>query len=140
MDFVFDLLIPANTLKATPAELPIDVGVGVIHLVEIEFRPGPNYMVYAAVRWGVHQVWPTNPDGAYRSDSRVYSMREHYRRIRGAPSLVIQGWSPGTAYAHAVQFRFSVLPLNIMEPWRVQQGLLDYILQRMGVRPKGAKE
>lgn len=136
MDFVFDLPVPANTSKDEPEELEVDVGVGIVHLVELEIARGCKGEVYAAVRQGLHQVWPTNPDGAYHSDGRVYSRREHYEMTRGAPPLVLQGWSPGTSYAHNVQFTFSILPVEIMEPWRYQQGVMDTLLRLLGVKPK----
>ena len=134
MDYVFHLLIGANTGADEPEEQEVDVGVGIIHLVEIEIPRGCNGMVYGAVRQGLHQVWPSNPDGAYRSDGRVYSTREHYPIVRDAPSLTIQGWSPGTTYPHTVQFRFSVLPREVMEPWREQVSLLTKIAKIFGVK------
>lgn len=134
MDHVYDLVIGANTLADDPEELELPLFSGIIHLVEIEQAPGCKGMVYSAVRQGLHQVWPTNPDGALRSDGRVYSTREHYPIGRFAPPLTIQGWSPGTKYPHTVQFRFSVLPVEVMEPWREQQSLFKKFLKVFGVK------
>jgi len=134
VDFVYDLTIPADTSASDPTEEEIDVGVGIVHLVEIEIPPGCKGYVNAAIRQGLHQVWPTNPAGAYRSDSRVYSAREHYSIESGDPALVIQGWSPGTTYEHVVQFRISILPVEIMEPWLKQEGLLTKLLRAFGVK------
>jgi hypothetical protein len=134
VDFVYDLTVPANTSAASLKELEIDVGTGIVHLVEIEIPRGCKGMVYGAIRQGLHQVWPTNPDGAYHSDGRVYSARDHYGIIPGDPSLVLQGWSPGTTYDHTVQFRISVLPEEVMEPWHAQEGLLTRLLRALGVR------
>ncbi len=133
MDFVYDLTIPANTSASDPQELDVDVGVGIVHLVEIEIAPGCKGMVYAAIRQGLHQVWPTNPGGAYRSDGRVYSAREHYAIVAGAPSLVFQGWSPGTTYDHVVQFRISVLPEEVLESEQRTEGLIKRLLKAFGV-------
>ena len=133
MDFIYDLTIPANTSASAPVEHKVDVGVGIIHLVEIEQAPGCKGMVYAAVRQGLHQVWPTNPGGAFRSNGRVYSSREHYLMALGDSELVIKGWSPGTTYQHIVQFRFCVLDVDIEEPWRRQEGLLEKIKRALGV-------
>lgn len=136
MDFIFDLPIPADTSKAALEEKPVDVGAGIIHQVEIEEPRGCSGEVFAAVRQGLHQVWPTNEDGFYRSDGRVYSTREHYLIKKGDAPLIIQGWSPGTTYPHTLQFRFSVLPQEVMEPWQAQMGILDTLLRLLGVRPK----
>jgi hypothetical protein len=132
VDFVYDLTIPANTSANAPEQLEVDVGAGIIHLVEIEEAPGCKGMVYAAIRQGLHQVWPTNPGGAYRSDGRVYSCQEHYPMAPGDPSLVIQGWSPGTTYEHVVQFRISVLPQEIMEPEKKTESLLSKFIKLLG--------
>jgi len=133
VDFVFDLTIPANRSAADPIEQVIDVGVGIVHLVEIEQPPGCGGKVYCAIRQGLHQVWPTNPDGAYRSDGRVYSTREHYGIAPGDPALVLQGWAPDAAYDHVVQFRISVLPEEVLEPWEAQKALILRLLYALGV-------
>lgn len=134
MDLVIDLTIPADTAEATPAEEELPSIEGIVHLVEIEQALGCNGEVYAAIRQGVHQVWPTNPEGAYRSDGRVYSTREHYEVKRGDPVFVCQGWSPGTTYQHVVQFRLSILPVEVMEPWSKQDTLMTKLLRGLGVK------
>lgn len=139
MDFVFDLTVPADRPKGNPYERVANIGVGVVHLVEIEQPPGCQGEVYAAVRQGLHQVWPTNEDGFYRSDGRVYSRREHFLIKKGDAPFILQGWSPGTTYPHTIQFTFSILPVEVMEPWRAFSGILDTLLKLLGVRPKKGK-
>lgn len=139
MDYVYDLPIPANTPRESPEELELELTTGIVHLVEIGFPPGPADKVYVAVRQGLHQVWPTNPGGSYHWDDRVYTRREHYPIGRDAPPLVLQGWSPGAKKPHTVQFSFSILPVEVMEPWRAQQGILNTLLGFLGLRPGGGK-
>lgn len=134
MDFTFDLLVPKSTPAAKPWEVVAMLGVGVITEVEIEIPRGCKGMVYVAVRQGVHQVYPLNPEGAYRSDGRVYTARDHRVIRRSDPLLVLQGWSPGTDYEHNVQIRFQVLPLEIAEPWRKQETIMDLLLKGLGLK------
>jgi len=134
VDLVYDLTIPADTAATSPVEETLPSVEGIVHQVEIEIPPGCRGEVYAAIRQGNHQVWPTNPTGAYRSDSRVYSTREHYAVKRGDPVFVLQGWSPGTSYEHVVQFRISILPVDVLEPWTRQETLLTKLLRGLGVR------
>lgn len=134
MDFVYDLTVPADTARATPAELEVDISAGVIVRAEIEIPPGPNGMVYAAVRQGLHQILPTNPDGFYHSDGRVYSSSPHKAHHRGDSAVVIMGWSPGTTYDHTIQFRFEVQPEATAEPWREIVALMKRLLKVFGVR------
>lgn len=138
MDFVFDLTIPADTEEASPEELLVDVGVGIIHLVEIGFPRGCAGLAHAMIRQGLHQVWPTNPQGDYNWDNHVYQIREHYPIKGGGAPLVLQGWNEDDTFQHVVTFRFSVLPEEVMEPWAVQQSLLDHILILLGVKKKGS--
>ena len=134
VDYTFDVLIPADTPAVTPYEVIAKIGVGVITEVSIEIPRGCKGMVYASVRQGVHQVYPLNPEGAYRSDGRVYRARDHRVVMRGDPLLIMQGWSPDTTYEHNVQIRFIVLPLEIAEPWRKQETIMDLLLKGLGLK------
>lgn len=134
MDYVYDLTIETDDTEDNPAELELPTFSGIVHLVEIEMPPGCGGLVYAAIRQGLHQVWPSNPEGAYRSDGRVYSTREHYPVGRDAPSLVLQGWADGTSYPHTVQFRISVLPVEVMEPMRKLESKFQKFLKALGMK------
>ena len=140
MDFIFDLTISANTTKVNLTELEIDVGAGVVHLVEIGFPRGCAGLAHAVVRQGLHQVWPTNPDGDYNWDNYVYQIREHYLIEGGDAPLVLQGWNDDDTFPHTITFRFSVLPVEVMEPWRAQEGLLRRFLGAFGRKPKEGKK
>lgn len=133
MDFVFDLTIPANTSASDPVEQVIDVGVGIVHLVEIGFPRRCVGLAHVAIRQGLHQVWPTNPDGNYAWDNHVYSLREHYGIAPGDPSLVLQGWNEDDTFQHTITFRFSVLPVEVLEWWEMLETLMRQLLYSLGV-------
>lgn len=139
MDFVYHLTVPADRAASDPAELVADIGVGVITEVTIEIPRGCKGMVYAAVRQGNHQAYPLNPEGAYHSDGRIYRAREHYPVRRNAPLFVCQGWSPGTTYDHTVEFKFTMLPVEIAEPWRHQESVMDVLLRGLGLKKASKK-
>jgi len=140
VDFVFDLTIPENTSQSAPVEQEIELPEGVIHHVDVGFPRGCAGLAHVIVRRGAHQVWPSNPDGSYHWDSFVYALREHYPVERGEAPLVLVGWNDDDTFPHTITFRFSVLPVEIMEPWRVQQGILDHLLQLLGIRSKKGRK
>jgi hypothetical protein len=47
--------------------------------------------------------------------------------------LVIQGWSLDETWPHTVQFRFSVLPEEVLEAEQRSEGLLRKLLKAFGV-------
>lgn len=134
MDFVYDLTVSAALGPENPKREVLGDFSGVIHQVEIEMPPGCKGLVFAAAFQGLHQVWPSNDEGAYRSDGRVYSTREHYRVKRGDPSFILLVWSAGTAHPHTVQFRLSILPVEVMEPWTVVVGTIGKIKKLLGMK------
>lgn len=138
MDFVFDLTIPPNTLKGSPARKLADLGEGIISQVEISFPPGCANKVHAIVRQGLHQVWPSNEDGTYHWDDHTYSRRQHYPVKSGDPLFILEGWSPTTIFPHSIQFSFSVLPKKVLEPAASDSGLRGK-LRRLTQGSKGGK-
>ena len=116
MYYDFSFTIPANTLKKTPVELEAKLTSGVIHRVEIGFPAGPRHMVYIAIRKGLHQVWPTNPEGSFNSDNFTIVINEFYPLLTAPYKLTLQGWSPDTTYAHNIEVRFALLPPEVLYP------------------------
>ena len=131
MFYDFSFTIPANTLKATPYEQNIYLTYGIIHRVEIGFPAGPRHMVYVAIRDGLHQVWPTNSDGAFNSDNYTIIINDFYDMAGKPLFLTLQGWSPGTTYAHTIEFRFGILPAEVLLPEATFMQAFKQLLHRL---------
>jgi len=109
MFYDYSLTIPAGTLESAPAKQVMKLTRGIIHRVEVEFYPGPRRYVYIRIMQGGHQLWPTNPEGSFRSDDYTIAFDE-YQELSAAPfDLVIVGYSPGATYEHAVVVRIGIL-------------------------------
>lgn len=112
--YEFPFTIPANTLKATPAEQEISLAPGTITHVGIQFAPGCHGLVFVQVYRALHQVWPANPGDAFSGNDVVIAFTESYR-FTGRPwTLILKGWSPGTEWPHTITFRFTLQPRGLL--------------------------
>jgi hypothetical protein len=127
------LTIPANTPQATPVELEVKLTYGVITHAEVEFAPGCHGMVYAYIRYGLHQLWPTDPGQRFHSDGRSLVWDEYYELFDEPFSVIVGGYSPGTSYDHTIIFRFEVTPQEIAERGATQGSILAKIGRLLGI-------
>lgn len=139
MDFVFDLTIPANTTEASPTEQDVDLGAGVVHYVTIQFPRGCAGLAHGRVRQALTPRWPSNEGIDYNWDNYVHEIREHFLIKKGDAPFTLVGWNADDFFPHVITFRFSILPQEIMEPWKVQEGVLDSLLRLLGVKKARGK-
>ncbi len=138
MDFLYDLTIPATTTKTAPLEQDVDIGTGIVHFVSVQFPRGCAGLAHGRVRQALTPRWPSNEGADYNWDNYIHEIREHFLINKGDAPFTLIGWNEDDAFPHTLTFRFSILPQEIREPWRVQQGVLDTLLKLLGVRPKGS--
>jgi len=114
------LTIPANTPESNPGEERVQLTHGVITHIEVEFPAGCRGKVYAYVRDSLHQVWPTNPDGKFRTDGRVIAWDDYLEIFQSPYVLTVGGWNNSTKYPHTITFYFELTPRDIAE-----RGVID---------------
>lgn len=112
MLYEYVLTVPANTLKASPAELEVEIPAGTVTQVSVQFPAGCSGLVHCVVLRSFHQVWPGDPDGYLAAEDAVITWPEDYDLTDRPFSFLLQGWSPGTAYDHKITFRFALLELE----------------------------
>jgi len=134
MFYNFDLLIEANTPESAPAELDVKLSHGVITHVEVEFPPGCAGLVHAYVHQAIHQVWPTNPDGKFATDSQRLVWYDYYELFQAPYQLTIAGWNEDDTFDHQLTFRFEVTPQDIAERGQVMESWLDKVRYLLGLR------
>ena len=130
MFYETSLTIPAETSSDDPAEIELRVTHGVVHRVEVEFAPGPSWRANVVILYRNHQVWPTNPDGTFASDSHTIGFDDYYEMFYSPYTFVIQGWSPAAVKDHTVRVRLGVLPQIIAEHIYGKTSKIDQALLR----------
>jgi hypothetical protein len=106
--------IPANTAKASPKEDDVKLTHGVIHRVEIGFPSGCRGLAHVQIRHGLHQVWPTNPDGDFRADRYTIPINDYYQLLEEPYILTLVGWNLDDTYDHTLEMRFGILPPGLL--------------------------
>lgn len=113
-DYSFE--IPANTTEARPERQDISLTHGIINRVEVGFPGGCVGMVHLIIRHGLHQLWPTNPDGSFNANRYNIPFSEYYPLLTEPYILNLYGWSPGTAHNHTLEIRIGILPEEVLMP------------------------
>lgn len=133
MVYEFELIVPANTLKTSPATQDILLVPGILTLVEAEFPPGCHRQVNVVIRQGAYQMFPRNPDGTLRADDHVISFNPHQELKRNLHELTAEGWSPATLYEHKIGLRFNVQPAEIATPWEILRDFVAIFKRLVGI-------
>lgn len=134
MFYEFVLTVPAGTEKEAQESLECDLDYGIITLVEVSFPPGPRRLVYVCIDDKLHQLWPTNPEGAFRGDNWTIRFTARHPLLEPPYMLKLRGWSPDCTYPHDITVRFEVLPPEEAYPYMEQVGLLSKIKTLFGLR------
>lgn len=109
MFYDFAITVKAGTTEAVPKEEVLKLTKGIIHRVEVEFYPGPRRYVFCKLYHHEHQLWPTNPDGAFSTDAYTIAFDE-YEELKSAPyTLVARAYSPDADYNHVITVRIGIL-------------------------------
>ena len=116
MFYDFSFTIPANTPKAIPHTEDVKLTHGIIHRVEVGFPEGCVKLVHCVIKEGLHQHWPTNPDGSFNTDGYTIAFNEFLDFTRKPYILTLVGWSPTTIYPHTLEIRIGILPERVLLP------------------------
>lgn len=108
--------IPANTTKASPKKQDVKLTHGVIHRIEIGFPRGCAGLAHLGIRRGLHQVWPTNPQGSFNTDGYTIPINEYYELVTEPYILTLVGWNLDDTYPHTLEVRFGILSAKVLLP------------------------
>lgn len=105
-----------NKLKT---DLPLTAGV--IHQLDVLFPSGPQGYLHVKINHGLHQLWPTNPDGNFASSNEKISFKEFYELTSAPYKLNVYTWNEDDTYPHIVLIRIGILPREAFDvrlvPW-----------------------
>ena len=128
MLYVLALTIPSGTGEDSPVEEDLQLTDGVITHVEVEFPAGCAGLAHSYARQGVHQVFPTNPDGNLCSDNHVITWNDYEDLDADPRVLTISGWNDDDTYPHTITWRVELTDRDIAE----RLGSADTLLTKIG--------
>ena len=131
MFYDFSFTIPANTAEANPLRKDIKLTHGIIHRVEISFPSGCAGLVFLQIVQGLHQVWPTNPEGSFNTDDYTVAFNEYYDMTEEPFTLSLIGWNEDDTYDHTLEVRFGILPMIVLKPEETFLQAFKALLRRL---------
>ena len=100
--------ISANTAKASPEEQAVKLTYGTIHRLEIGFPRGCAGLTHLQIRQAHHQLWPTNPQGAFNTDGYTIAFNEDQDFFTEPYILTLVGWNLDDTYDHTLEVRIGI--------------------------------
>jgi len=130
--FAWDIPVDADTSEATSKTQRLILTAGVITSVDIKFPAGCHGLVKVRIKHWESPLVPLSRGEWVTGDDETVKAQMYFELPKGPYELKFQGCSPGTAYAHTITVRITVLPKNIASMIPVID-LLTRLLQRMGI-------
>ena len=131
MYYDFSFTIPANTAQENPLEQECKLTHGIIHRVEIAFPSGCAGLAHIQIKEGLHQLWPTNPEGSFNTDNFTVLINEFQELYRAPFTLTLLGWNEDDTYPHTLEIRFGILPERILAPEETFIAAFKKLLKRL---------
>ena len=114
-------------------EVEADLTHGIIHRVEIEFPAGCAGLAHVAIRRGLHQLWPLNPDATLASDGWIIAWNEHQELLEEPYTLILSGYNLDDIYPHTPVIRIGLLPQSLQEAATRSASLIERLGKLIGL-------
>src|SRR5487761_2804324 len=117
MFYSFTLHVPANTPTDSPIELDMELSVGTIRAVYIQFPIGTRALVHVSIQHEGTQFIPTNQDGDIVADG--YTVPVEYQDFvldKRSTMLRAIGWSEADTYDYDIVIFIALEDLPDIEP------------------------
>jgi len=125
--YVFPLLIPANTAETAKQRTVLALARGRVTRVMVEFPAGHVGLTHLYIRRGLHQVWPANPEGNFKSSNETILWDDDYDLTAAPFQLVAYAWNEDDTYEHTITVRI------VLEPAKAQFNLVEEVKALLGV-------
>ena len=117
MLYEHDITVTAGTAETAKIKTSKKLCNGVIHRLGVYMPPGCSNMVKCSIHAGLHQIFPTNPDGCIKADGYEVTGTV-FEYLNTEPYTVdIYTWSPDTAHNHTITVRLWILRLWQLLPY-----------------------
>lgn len=123
MQYIYNLPIPANTLKPSPESHICRLSQGIVSKVSIGFPPGPKGLAHLVICRFESQIWPTNPESDFAWDNHVIEFASEFKLDAWPFTLKLYGWNLDDTFLHTITVGFNIL--------RGSYGLTELLRLRM---------
>jgi len=86
----------------------LPVAKGLVYRVEIEFPPGCSGLLSVKIFDGGYQVWPSNRDGAFRSDGCTIAFDDSYLKQAAPFEFRIETENIDNSWSHTINVRLGM--------------------------------
>ena len=108
MRYSFDLTIPADTPRDNPATSEVILSSGILTRAYVYFHEGCFNHVFVTVSEALFQIVPATGTNHLIGNGRLHDIPMNYPLKDSPYALTLKGWSPGTRYAHTINFYFDL--------------------------------
>jgi len=115
-----------NTLRADPLTVNINLPIGVIHRVWVEFPKGCAGLVGVQIWRGPYQIFPLPEDTWLRSDNAVMNFALTHDMLKEPFTLTLKSYNEDDTYRHTIWIGLEMRGQSKDIPPQLQ-GLLKYI-------------
>lgn len=111
MIFVYAITTPANTPQSAPVVTNMELDAGQITHVDIQYPLGVSALANIQITDGLHQVFPTNSDGAFATSAETIGWNDDYLLNQPPYSLTAYSWNLDPLWPHTITVRFEIKAL-----------------------------
>ncbi len=133
MFYDWAIVIPKSTTEAVPVETWLELTKGTVHRVEVEFPAGCMGLAHCRIMRGLHQLWPTNPDGSFATDGYTIAFNEATELADEPLALKASGWNLDDTYAHTITWRFALIEASKIGAGERSRTLLERLARLFGI-------
>jgi hypothetical protein len=110
--FVFGITTPASTSYASRKKTVLPMARGKITRLDLQFPPGVQALAHIVLTRGLHQLFPTNPEGDYASSAETIWWPENEDLAQPPFQLEAYTWNLDTTYPHTITVRITLEPIT----------------------------
>ena len=129
MFYDFSFTIPANTPITAQVTRTCLVSPGCVDRVMVIFPTGCAALVHVRILRATHQLWPSNLDGAFASESEFLDFVENYPLDDPPFEFILSGWNEDDTYSHTIIVRFNIILVERDK----KKGVADQLRSRFGL-------
>lgn len=122
----------AGTSEDSQEELEMKCHWGILCDLTITFPPGAHGVCHVHIDEGIHQIFPTNPEGNYALNDYTLHIDDEYELLPGVRKIYIRGWNEG-GYPHTIAVTFKVrIPTRLTKTEELLSELTKFFKRLLG--------